>query len=125
MSGFVDVSFSAGSHLFKAGEPADKMFIVKQGSVELLDSQTGQPFATLTAGQPFGEQAVLAGGVRSVLGAGQGRHRVHGIDRHRPATGFVQRVGYQPHCLSGSAAAALHGQPPAPKSLSGCFSACI
>ena len=65
MSGFVDVSFSAGSHLFKAGEPADKMFIVKQGSVELLDSQTGQPFATLTAGQPFGEQAVLAGGVRS------------------------------------------------------------
>jgi len=65
MSGFVDVSFAAGAHLFDAGQPADKLYIVKQGSVELLDSRSGQIFATLTAGQPFGEQAVLAGGVRS------------------------------------------------------------
>jgi CRP-like cAMP-binding protein len=59
------VSFAAGAHLFEAGQPADKLYIVKTGSVELLDSRSGQIFATLTAGQPFGEQAVLAGGVRS------------------------------------------------------------
>lgn len=65
MSGIAEASFAAGTHLFEAGQPADKFFIVKQGSVELLDSQTGQVFATLQPGQPFGEQAVLAGGVRS------------------------------------------------------------
>lgn len=65
MSAFTEVSFAAGVHLFDAGQPADKLYIVKTGSVELVDSRTGQVFATLTAGQPFGEQAVLAGGVRS------------------------------------------------------------
>jgi CRP-like cAMP-binding protein len=62
---FTEVSFAAGVNLFEAGQPADKLYIVKQGCVELLDSRSGQIFATLTAGQPFGEQAVLAGGVRS------------------------------------------------------------
>lgn len=65
MSAFTEVAFAAGAHLFDAGQPADKLYIVKTGSVELVDSRTGQVFATLTAGQPFGEQAVLAGGVRS------------------------------------------------------------
>jgi CRP-like cAMP-binding protein len=65
MSAFTEVSFAAGAHLFEAGQPADKLYIVKTGSVELVDSRTGQAFATLSAGQPFGEQAVLAGGVRS------------------------------------------------------------
>jgi CRP-like cAMP-binding protein len=65
MSAFTEVSFAAGAHLFEAGQPADKLYIVKTGSVELLDSRSGQIFAALTAGQPFGEQAVLAGGVRS------------------------------------------------------------
>jgi CRP-like cAMP-binding protein len=65
MSAFTEVSFKSGQHLFEAGQPADKLYIVKQGSVELLDSHSGQIFATLSAGQPFGEQAVLAGGVRS------------------------------------------------------------
>lgn len=65
MSAFTEVSFAAGAHLFEAGQPADKLYIVKTGSVELVDNRTGQAFATLSAGQPFGEQAVLAGGVRS------------------------------------------------------------
>lgn len=65
MSAFTEVSFKAGQHLFEAGQTADKLYIVKQGAVELLDSHSGQIFATLTAGQPFGEQAILAGGVRS------------------------------------------------------------
>ncbi len=65
MSAFTEVSFAAGAHLFEAGQPADKLYIVKTGSVELVDGRTGQAFATLSAGQPFGEQAVLAGGVRS------------------------------------------------------------
>lgn len=65
MSTFTEISFASGACLFEAGEPADKLYIVKQGCVELLDSRTGQVFATLNPGQPFGEQAVLTGGVRS------------------------------------------------------------
>ncbi len=71
MSGLNEVSFAAGSLLFEAGQRADKLYIVKTGVVELLDSRSGQIFATLTAGQPFGEQAVLAGGVRSATARAQ------------------------------------------------------
>lgn len=65
MSTFTEISFAPGECLFEAGHPADKLYIVKQGCVELLDRHTGQVFASLKAGQPFGEQAVLTGGVRS------------------------------------------------------------
>lgn len=86
MSAFTDVSFSAGAHLFEAGQPADKLYIIKQGSVELLDAQSGQVFATLGAGQPFGEQAVLAGGVRSATA----RAREATVCMELTATGLQQ-----------------------------------
>jgi CRP-like cAMP-binding protein len=65
VSGMVEVRFEAGTELFKAGEPADRLYIVKEGTIDLIDSSTGKVFASLGAGAPFGEQAVLAGGVRS------------------------------------------------------------
>ena len=46
MSGFTDVRFSAGTELFKAGDAATTLFVLKSGQID-------------------GEQAVLAGGVRS------------------------------------------------------------
>jgi CRP-like cAMP-binding protein len=86
MSAFTEVSFAAGAHLFEAGQPADKLYIVKTGSVELVDSRTGQAFATLSAGQPFGEQAVLAGGVRSATA----RAREATVCMELTATGLQQ-----------------------------------
>lgn len=65
MSTFTEVSITAGTNFFEADQPADKLYIVKEGCVELLDGRSGQVFACLTAGQPFGEQAILSGGVRS------------------------------------------------------------
>ena len=65
MSGLTEVPFAAGACLFQAGDKADRMFIVKAGLIDLLDAASGQVFATLGPGAPFGEQAVLAAGVRS------------------------------------------------------------
>lgn len=65
MSGLAEVRFAARDYLFRAGDPADRMYIVKEGLIDLLDAASEQVFATLGPGAPFGEQAVLAAGVRS------------------------------------------------------------
>ena len=65
MSGFTDVRFSAGTELFKAGDAASTLFVLKSGQIDLIDQTSGKIFAHLGPGESFGEQAVLAGGVRS------------------------------------------------------------
>lgn len=65
MNAFTEVQFSAGSQLFQVGDPAKELFILQQGEVDLYHANEQRPFAKLTAGESFGEQAVLAGGVRS------------------------------------------------------------
>ena len=72
MSGFTEVHFKSGARLFQAGEPADKLFIIKVGFVSLLDAVHHKPFARLHQGESFGEQAVLAGGVRSATAVADG-----------------------------------------------------
>jgi cyclic nucleotide-binding protein/pyridoxamine 5'-phosphate oxidase-like protein len=55
------VTAEAGEVLARAGAPADKFFIVVEGSVEVVpegDGGAGEPI-TLTAGDFFGEMAVL------------------------------------------------------------------
>lgn len=64
MTDFQNVVFEPGDLLFEAGAPADKLFIILSGVVEMLDAKSGQAFATLGAGQSFGEQAIVPGGIR-------------------------------------------------------------
>ena len=65
MSGFKEVSFSGGTTLFKAGDSATNLYILQSGTIDLSDGTSGHVFAQLGPGDTFGEQAVLAGGVRS------------------------------------------------------------
>jgi CRP-like cAMP-binding protein len=65
MSGFVKVQFKDGEKIFSAGDPADKLYILEKGKIQLLDATAGQPFAQLKEGESFGEQAILTHGVRS------------------------------------------------------------
>ncbi|NDG15219.1 MAG: hypothetical protein EB110_06175, partial [Betaproteobacteria bacterium] len=63
MSDFPIVSYANGERIFTAGDLADQLFFIQQGQVELLDAQ-GLVFTTLNAGESFGEQAFLSGGIR-------------------------------------------------------------
>lgn len=58
------VQVPPGQELFRIGDPGDALFIVAQGSVEIL-SDKDVSLATLGEGQAFGEMALLAGGVRT------------------------------------------------------------
>lgn len=64
MSAFDELRLHKGQVLFKAGEPADKLYFIQSGSVQMADRNTGAVFATLRAGDSFGEQAMLQGGIR-------------------------------------------------------------
>jgi CRP-like cAMP-binding protein len=69
MSDFEEVRFAAGEALFKAGDPADKLYVIQSGTVQMLDAKSGVAFASLGAGQSFGEQAMLPGGIRGASAA--------------------------------------------------------
>lgn len=63
MSDFPTTTYVNGERIFSAGDLADQLFFIQQGQVELLDAQ-GNVFTTLNAGESFGEQAFLSGGIR-------------------------------------------------------------
>ena len=63
MSDFLKVSYATGELIFSAGDVADQLFFIQQGQVELLNAE-GKAFTTLKAGESFGEQAFLSGGIR-------------------------------------------------------------
>ena len=64
MNDFEEIKFSAGETLFKGGDPADKLYVIQSGTVQMLDAKSGFAFASLKAGESFGEQAMLPGGIR-------------------------------------------------------------
>src|SRR5204862_3339407 len=55
------VQIEAGDVIVRQGAPADKFFIIIDGEVEVVHEQDGatKRLATLTAGQFFGEMAIL------------------------------------------------------------------
>lgn len=57
---FTEVHYGPGQIVFRQGDPADAMFIVKQGSVEVMQGDSPPKIiAYLTAGECFGEMALI------------------------------------------------------------------
>jgi CRP-like cAMP-binding protein len=61
---------TAGTTLFRADDPADALYIVARGKIDILakpeiESPEGRRLARLDAGQAFGEMALLHGGERT------------------------------------------------------------
>lgn len=54
------VQFTAGEALFKAGQPAARMFLLESGRVRLV-TERGQVLATLGPGSTLGDQDLLSG----------------------------------------------------------------
>jgi len=63
MVNFKESVFNSGHIVFKVDELADKLYFVKQGTLQILD-ESGDLISTITKGQSFGEQAFLIGGIR-------------------------------------------------------------
>jgi CRP-like cAMP-binding protein len=64
VSDFNKQTIAQGDLIFKAGDPADTLFVVQAGEIELMDAASGAVFATVGAGQSLGEQALVPGGIR-------------------------------------------------------------
>ena len=56
---------AAGQIVFRAGDPGDALYIVADGSVEVIDENAHRTLAQLDRGQAFGEMALLSGGKRT------------------------------------------------------------
>jgi CRP/FNR family cyclic AMP-dependent transcriptional regulator len=65
MSGFQSVSYTDGQALFEPGDVAERFYVIQSGQVAIIDRQRNHQLALLPAGASFGEQSLLAGGVRS------------------------------------------------------------
>lgn len=63
--GFTPVSYADGQVLFEPGDAALRFYVIQSGQVAIIDRERNQVLATLKAGESFGEQSLLAGGVRS------------------------------------------------------------
>lgn len=69
-NGFFRVIVPQEAVLFQAGAPADALYLVEEGRMAMVDGQTGAVVGTAGAGEAFGEQAILRGGVRSASARG-------------------------------------------------------
>ncbi len=84
---------SKGEVLFHTGEPGDRMFVVRQGSIELFTKdKMGQKIVLETAGpgDQFGELALFDGGARTASAAVLEDGEVLTLDRE-DLLGFVRR----------------------------------
>jgi CRP-like cAMP-binding protein len=63
MTDFTSIEFEPGELIFNIGDTADHLYVIQQGTVEFLNADH-VPFAKANAGESFGEQAFLVGGIR-------------------------------------------------------------
>jgi len=64
-------SFSKGALIFREGDQGDKMYLIVSGAVRLLKAESGvdKEIASLSAGECFGEMAILTSEGRSLTAA--------------------------------------------------------
>jgi uncharacterized membrane protein len=77
-------TLSAGSTLFKAGEPGESLFIVKSGEIELfIKDKTGQKIVLTLIGadEIFGELALLDRGARTATAVALSDTQLFELDR--------------------------------------------
>jgi len=64
MSEFESQTYADGETIFSIGDLAEHLYFIENGKVDLVNAQS-KVFASASAGQSFGEAAILQGGVRS------------------------------------------------------------
>ena len=64
MSEFESQTYADGETIFSIGDLAEHLYFIENGKVDLVNAQS-KVFVSASAGQSFGEAAILQGGVRS------------------------------------------------------------
>jgi CRP-like cAMP-binding protein len=82
-----------GESLFRSGDPADAMFYIEMGTVEIVRPGTESVFATLGTGQTVGEAAFFDTGKRPAVATVRERSRVLRIPFDRLSTLLAERPG--------------------------------
>ena len=83
--------FSAGQHIFTAGQPGDTMYVVKEGEVEVLVN--GKVVDTLGPGGILGEMALIDKQPRSATAVAKTDCKLVSVDEQR----FQRLVKQTPH----------------------------
>jgi len=85
--------FLPGDVVYGAGEPADAMFHIEMGTIEMVKSGTQTVFATLGNGQTVGEVGFFDGGSRAATTYTRERTRVLRISFDKLITLLTRRPG--------------------------------
>lgn len=65
MTDFVVNTYKDQDILFNSGDPAERFYMIESGQVSIIDVKREVEIALLAAGDCFGEQAILKGGLRA------------------------------------------------------------
>jgi CRP-like cAMP-binding protein len=74
-------TFPAGATVFSEGDPGDRLYVIRSGSVSL--TAEGRPLETLSEGGLFGEMAVIDREPRSATAVAATDCELVGIDKRR------------------------------------------
>jgi len=93
-AGGLGKTYQDGEVIIREGEPGDCMFVIQNGSVEVLRDSGGSlvRLGLLHEGDVFGEMALFEREPRSATVRAQGQARVLTVDRK----GFLRRVHEDP-----------------------------
>ena len=93
--------FGAGECIFAEGDPADAMYVILSGEVELILG--GEPFGVEAAGGMIGETALLGAGSRSGTANARTDVRLARLDREQLKELMSKNTDFALHVMAGLA----------------------
>jgi len=93
--------FAAGDAIFAEGEPADVMYVILSGEVEL--TLRGEPLAVDTSGGMIGETALLGSAARSATATARTDAKLARLDREQLKELMRDNPDFALHVMAGLA----------------------
>tara|TARA_S200000501_G_C20787854_1_gene728080 strand:+ start:149 stop:490 length:342 start_codon:yes stop_codon:yes gene_type:complete len=70
---FNKLNYSDGDVIFEEGDSANQVYMIESGSVKIINRKFNHEIAVLSKGDTFGEQSLIAGGIRSASAVSIGK----------------------------------------------------
>jgi putative ABC transport system ATP-binding protein len=88
-------SFAANQRVIQEGEAGDKFYLIRSGSVAVKRDPSGQQVATLTAGDFFGEMALLTGEPRNASVDTLEETTLYSLSQEQFQTAIAQQASFE------------------------------